>query len=123
MTTTILAPEALANLAMALALPNHAEGDTVQMETTRFRAAVEHAIKLGKASGLTEAKSQLGELVGPLLGCSLAMEGISDSIDGLLQQNQDEGGYMVSEMILSVKARLDRLNDEIEALTHRWEEA
>lgn len=97
-------------------LPGKADADMVSMPVSSVRSLLADAVS--RAGELHQANSQrtIDGFMGPVMGACVALEGIADAVDVLLQQDPDQGGHMVAELVKSVQARLESVTDDMEAI-------
>lgn len=96
-------------------LPGKADHELVQLQVSSLRGMLETAISKANDRDRTETQRIINSFLGPIMGICMALEGIADAADTLLQQDPDQGGSMIAELIKSVQARLESVSDEMEA--------
>ena len=87
------------------------------IKTAHLHEALRLAAEAGATKGREEAQQVVSGFLGPLMGRTMALEGISDAADTLLQQDPEQGGFMLAELVRSVQARLELATSEMELWT------
>ncbi len=87
------------------------------IKSAHFHEALRLAAEAGAAKASEEAQRVVSGFLGPLMGSTMALEGIADAADTLLQQNPEQGGFMLAELVTSVRLRLESATEEMELWT------
>lgn len=103
-----------ASAILAESLPGKSDHELIHLSVGGIRGMLEALVVLANEHHQTETQRILNSFIGPLMGCGMALEGIADSSDTLLQQDPEQGAYMLAEMVRSVQSRLESVTEEME---------
>ena len=100
---------------MAEHLPGKGDHAMVHLSVGSIRSMLQAGVAQADALHQAEAQRTLNGFLGPLMGCGLALEGIADAADTLLQQDPEQGASMLAELVKSVQARLESVTEAMES--------
>lgn len=95
-------------------LPGKSDHELIHLSVGGVRGMLEALVALADEHHQTETQGILNSFLGPLMGCGMALEGIADSADTLLQQDPEQGAFMLAEMVRSVQSRLESVTEEMD---------
>ena len=106
---------AIVNTILKKELPGKADTDMVSLPVSSVRSLLTDAVARAGELHLANSQRTIDGFMGAVMGACVALEGIADAVDVLLQQDPDEGGHMIAELVKSVQARLEAVTDDMEA--------
>lgn len=96
-------------------LPGKTDSDMLSLPVSSVRSLLADAVSRAGELHLANSQRTIDGFMGPVMGACVALEGIADAVDVLLQQDPDEGGHMIAELVKSVQARLETAVEDMEA--------